>query len=359
MKQFLACALLAALMCLCGCSWMDGSYVSITPHVITPERENDDTVQIENYSQMRNALTELVDSGASHGLFVLTDYPNDRIDTDMSQAISFVQNNYPIGAYAVEQVDYEFDSGGRQNILSVDILYSHGKTEIDAIQTVRGIPGAQIAIASALRQCSSSLVLQITNYEETDFAQLSADYAVAHPQIVMESPLVSCNVFPNQGDVRVVELIFSYQTSRDSLRTMQSKVMPVFSSAELYVSFDAEQTVQFSQLYTFLTERFDYTIETSITPAYSLLCHGVGDSKAFAQVYAAMCNQVDLECIVVSGTRDGESRFWNIVRVDDTYYHVDLLRSVQEGGYRQLTDTQMQGYVWDYSAYPVCGAAAE
>ena len=44
-------------------------------------------------------------------------------------------------------------------------------------------------------------------------------------------------------------------------------------------------------------ERYDYRIETSITPAYSLLRHGVGDSRAFAVVYAAMCQQAGLECL--------------------------------------------------------------
>lgn len=356
--RFFIC-LLALSLLLGGCGWMNGSYVSITPHVVTADPDSDDTTQISSYSQLRNALTDLVDAGSTHGLFSLIDYPQDRISTDMSLAVSYVQTNYPIGAYAVESIDYAYGTGTTQNVLSVDIEYRHGKSEINRIQTVRGISGAQNAIASALRLCSSSLVLQVTNYESTDFAQMTADYAAEHPQIVMETPQVSYSVYPRTGDVRVVELIFTYQTSRESLRSMQSSVTPIFSSAQLYVSGDADDDTKFSQLYTFLTERFDYTIETSITPSYSLLCHGVGDSKAFAQVYAAMCGQVGLECLVVSGTRDGSSHFWNIVLVEDTYYHVDLLRSFQEGGYRLKMDQEMQGYVWDYSAYPACGVLPE
>ena len=359
MKKQRLLALVLALTCLTGCCWMDGSYVSVTPHVVTPDQSSNDSVQINTYSQLRNTLTDLVDAGDTHGLFTLVDYPQERILADMDMAVSYILGNYPIGAYAVETIDYEYGSGSTQNVLSVDITYLHGKSEINRIQTVRGIAGAQAAIASALKQCISSLVLQVTNYEETDFAQLTADYAADHPETVMETPQVTYQVYPTRGQIRVVELVFSYQTSRESLRAMQGNVIPVFSSAQLYVSSDAEEHTKFAQLYTFLTERFDYTIETSITPSYSLLCHGVGDSKAFAQVYAAMCRQVGLECMVVSGTRDGVSHFWNIVRVEDIYYHVDLLRSVQEGGYLQKTDGQMQGYVWDYSAYPECGVQIE
>lgn len=349
----LLCLLLSA------CSWMDGNYVSVTPHVVAPSQDPDDLTIISTYSQLRNALTDQIDSGEEYGLYSLLAYPQERLGTDLALAVSYAKSNYPIGAYAVEDISFEYATGSGLNTLSVEIRYLHSKAEINRIQTVRGISGAQSAIASALKQCASTLVLQITNYEDTDFAQLAADYAGDHPETVMETPQTTFQVCPAAGDVRVVELAFSYQTSRESLRSMQEKVLPIFSSAELYVSADAEDPVKFSQLYTFLTERFDYTIETSITPSYSLLCHGVGDSKAFAQVYAAMCRQSGLQCLVVSGTRSGESHFWNMVLDGDTYYHVDLLRSVQEGGYAQWTDEEMQGYVWDYSAYPKGGERVE
>ena len=102
----------------------------------------------------------------------------------------------------------------------------------------------------------------------------------------------------------------------------------------------------------FLTERFDYKMDTSITPSYSLLYHGVGDSRAFAEVYAAMCRQAGLECMIVTGTRDGAPWTWNMVRDGGEYYHVDLLRN--SGNFREYTDMEMTGYVWDYSAYPSC-----
>lgn len=358
-KKWVLSALILAVLCLSGCNWMDGSYVSVTPHVVTPDQASDDSVQISTYSQLRNALTDLVDSGAAHEVFSLTDYPLDHISKDIDMAINYVRDDYPIGAYAVEDITYEYGTDGVTGALSVDITYLHGQAEINRIQTVRGIAGAQDAISSALRQCDSSLTLQVTNYTDTDFSQLTADYAAEHPEFVMETPYVSYQVYPSSGNVRVVDMAFFYQTSRESLLSMQGYVMPVFSSAQLYVTSDAEDIVKYNQLYTFLTERFDYTIESSITPSYSLLSHGIGDSKAFAQVYAAMCRQVNLECLVVSGTRDGESHFWNIVLDEETYYHVDLLRSFEEGGFHLKSDAEMEGYVWDKKAYPVCGNGDE
>jgi len=180
-----------------------------------------------------------------------------------------------------------------------------------------------------------------------------------NPDIVMETPKVSTMVYPDRGDSRVVELKFNYQTNRDSLRDMQSAVEHFFDSAMGYVSGDETAYEIYNHLYILLMQRYDYQLETSITPTYSLLRHGVGDSKAFATVYSAMCRKVGLECIVVSGTRDGEPWFWNIIHDDGTYYHVDLYRCERETGYQQLEDFEMSGYVWDYSAYPACGEDSE
>ena len=132
---------------------------------------------------------------------------------------------------------------------------------------------------------------------------------------------------------------------------MQNQVQRVFSSAELYVNSDATDSQKYSQLYTFLMERYDYTIGTSITPAYSLLVHGVGDSEAFATVYRAMCRQAGLECEMISGTKNGEPWHWNLIYVEDQWLHVDLLEASAQGEFQSLESEAMQGYVWDYSAY--------
>ena len=98
-------------------------------------------------------------------------------------------------------------------------------------------------------------------------------------------------------------------------------------------------------------ERFDYQIQTSITPSYSLLNHGVGDSEAFAKVYAAMCRSAGLECQTVLGTVDGEVRYWNIIRYDERYAHVDLLYSSRQGAIRELSDAQMKNLMkWKKTA---------
>lgn len=352
MKKLLALLLaLLTAVSLVGCDWMDGAYVSVKPHQVGYSQNTPDRTVVTSYSSLRKAVASLIDSGEAEGVLTLSAYPEADVRTDMEKVIAYCQNTYPMGAYAVEAIHYELGQG----LLSLHIDYRRSKAQMDRIQTVRGVSGAQEAIAKALTDCADKLVLQVTLYTDMDVVQYIADYAGRNPNVVMELPQVTVQVYPQTGTTRILELDFAYQTSRESLRDMLNQVRQVFSSARLYVSGDTGDSVKLTQLYSFLMERFDYVIETSITPAYSLLSYGVGDSRAFAQVYAAMCRQSGLEVMVVSGTCRGESRFWNIVLSGGSYYHVDLLECAAQGRYEEKSDEEMTGYVWDYSAYPACG----
>lgn len=348
----------AVMVCvlLCGCDRVfDGHYSSVKPHQPQSAPVDNQNVSAENFSQLYAALTGFVEAGRAEGVISVVNYDTDRVEQDMNRAVTEIMRRNPIAAYAVDSIGFELGKSGGQAALDLDIAYTHNRTEILKIKQVNDMKEATGLIGSALKQCHADLVLQIRNFEETDFVQVVENYALEYPQYVMEQPQVTVNIYPQTGTNRVVELRFTYQTSRDSLRSMQEQVQPVFESAMLYVSGDAAAREKYSQLYSFLMERYDYQIAASMTPAYSLLRHGVGDSRAFASVYAAMCRLAGLECMVVSGTQNGQNCHWNIICDDGVYYHLNLL----DGSFRERTDEQMKGFVWDYSAYPECGTAPD
>ena len=354
MKRIISFAIALCLL-LTGCGWLDGAYHSVTPHQ-QYSGGNDSQVEVaENYLQLRTALENMVSSGAESSVISVVGFQEEQLSRSIDMAVRHIQNSYPIGAYAVEEITYEVGTIGGTAAVAVEISYLHGKSEIRKIRRVENMEQVRDLIAGALTEFDPSLVVYVENYQVQDMHQLVEDYAGANPSVVMETPEVKAQIYPDVGRERVLELKFSYQSSRDSLRTMRDVVQRFFVSAALYVSHDAEDTQILSQLYSFLMERFEnYQIKTSITPAYSLLNHGVGDSGAFAEVYAEMCARAGVECLVVVGTRDGEPWSWNIVLDDGYYYHVDLLACQGRGGFRCLTDSQMEDYVWDYSAYPEC-----
>lgn len=351
MKKRWCAVLVACFLILSGCAKLyNGSYSTVRPHVQPQVPMVEQTLSAKDAQELRALLEELVESGKEDAVIAVERYDQQTLQTDMQKICNSMAKTHPVSAYALDSISFELGKSDGQPMLSVAIRYTRNSADIRSIRSAADMDKAADQIRNAMARYDVSLVLKVADYEERDLLQVVQAHAMENPQIVMEIPQVSWKVYPSFGQTRVLELFFTYQTSRDSLKAMQEKVEPVFESAALYVSGDASEEEKFSQLYSFLMERYDYQYDTSITPTYSLLRHGVGDSRAFAVVYAAMCRQAELECIVVSGTKDGESRYWNIICRDDVYYHVDLL----SGNYRELTDEQMTGYVWDYSAYPVC-----
>lgn len=352
--------LLIFCLLLSGCAaWQEGSYVSVKPHQEQAAQQEDQAVAVSGYSGLCRALEYLVHSGKKSGVISIANYNQLVVARDMQSAVLEIMMKDPIGNYAVEDIRFEIGTNTGKPAVAVDILYLQGRAEIKQIKTVERMEEAEAAISQALDNCESGLVLNIENYEERDVVQWVDDYADLNPHKVMEVPQVSANCYPQEGAQRVLELKFAYQNSRDSLRQMQSAVAQVFKDAVAQIHGDSQEQ-RFTELYEFLMSRRDsYHQETSITPSYTLLMHGVGDTNAFATVYAAMCRQAELECMVVTGTKDGQSRSWNIVGCDDIYYHVDVPACFESGVFRMRSDTEMTGYVWDYSAYPQCGVAIE
>ena len=349
--------LLLLCLLLTGCTfWMEGEYVSVEPHQSQGGQEEQGNISAVNYEQLLKALTDLVENGKEQGIIYVQGYSPNQIKRHADIAIQKITTTNPIGAYAVERIHYEYGTNAGQSALAVTIAYRHDRNELLRIKQVRGREAVHEAVTAALGRYDTKLVLRVRDYQGMDLEQLVSDYGDLRPDVVMETPQTTVSVYPEAGNDRVVELKFSYQTSREDMRKMQSRVEQMFKSAEIYASGDWTGHEKFVRLYAWLVEPNEYTLQTSITPSYSLLQHSVGDSKAFAVVYAALCRQVGMECMIVSGTRDGESWFWNMVCDDGTYYHVDLLRCSDQGSFNQMTDGEMKGYVWDYTAYPAGGS---
>lgn len=351
MKRLTVLVLVLALG-LCGCtSLLDGNYVSVEVHQEQKTPEQSGMASVSNYGELREALLQMVNAGSENSVIQASGYDQTMLEKGMSMAVDYVRNVYPVGAYAVEDIHYEIGASGGKSAVSVAISYIHGRSEIRNIVTVRDATAARDKVAEILEKCESSVVIRIKGYSDWDVVQFVESYAAQHPDVVIETPEVAVGMYPESGTDRVMELKFTYQNSRDSLRQMQSQVEPYFAAAELYVSGNGSEGQKYAQLYTFLMERYDYQIQTSLTPAYSLLCHGVGDCEAFARVYGAMCRQAGLECQVINGTKNGEPWSWNLICDNGVFYHVDLLESSAAGEFIKKTRDAMDGYVWDYSTY--------
>ena len=358
MKRTAVACVLAICLTLSGCgSLLSREYIWEQTHNIPSAPDSAQDIVASNYNELVNVLAEWIELGTDVFTVSVAQYDRASLEQDVDRAVETVRNTNPVAAYAVQDVSCQIGTSAGETVLAVQVRYLHDQNEISKILPVADNAAAKEAIAAALNACDTGIVLRIASYTEEDFLLVAEQYAAQYPQYVMEAPQTTVHIYPESGTSRVLEVKFSYVTGRDVLRDMQTQVRTVFDASVNMVSVTEKTKEKYNQMYALLVERFQkYTIETSITPAYSLLVHGVGDARAFAAVYAAMCREAGLHCDVVAGTKAGKLWYWNIVNVDGVYYHVDLLRSKGEGTFRLLTDSIIdEGYVWDFSAYPACG----
>lgn len=272
----------------------------------------------------------------------------------------------------MESIDPTIARAGSYFRLNLTINYRRDPDVLDEVQIVRGSDGVESAIKSALENYSESFLLRVSGFDNMNFDDMDFEDTIEdmvnrcyedNLTAMMVKPRVSATVYPDSGDLRILEFRFTYPRPVAELKVMQSTVNTIMNSAYDYVSYSqSESEIEKAMLlYSFLSERHTYTEKVAKTPAYSLLYDGIADSKAFSAVYSAMCTDAGLHCSIVRGTKNGEVYHWNILELDSGTWHVDTFAD-ELNGLREmqlLTDDQMYNYEWDREAYPACIGAAE
>ena len=364
MKKIAALFLLLALflgLAACDRLVMDDYYLS-SPHSEQPSQQQEPQQEdvpptVTNRTELRGAMLSFIRDWTEQGTILISRYSGN-VSEDLQETLDYVTREDPMGAYAVDYMDAEFDGTNQNGSISVNIVFRRSAAEMDAIITVNGNSVAYAKIQQALIAYDSSLTLRIRNYQPTDFEAYIQKYCIEHPETIIALPVLSAEVYPSEGETRILELHFSYPVPRDEMRMMQTSVSTILSSATSYIRSGQTDLERAELLYRFLTTRFDYSLSETVPtmPAYSLLCEGIAHGLSFASVFYAQCESVDIDCIIVSGQKDGQEHYWNLLRIEEEYYHVDLMRSITggEGELSLLLSQQLLdgGYAWDENIYP-------
>lgn len=354
MRRGLVLLVLAMLCLLAGCTaWMGGSYASVTPHAEGyAQTEPVDTAVASSQSELISVLARLVKNHTDQASVDVSQYEGD-LEKELDLAVLEVMETDPVVAYAAEDIRLQQAEVGVRQMVSVEITYSRTQEELQAIQTAWGESGMKSKVTAALERVEPAITLQVTNYQPVNLDLFVRTYYENHLETIMECPQVVVQVYPEQGSERVVEIQFLYSASQETLLQMRQEVQVLLNSAAGYVEGQTSEEIKANRLYAFLRPLFVQS-RPSETPVYSLLCVGTGDSRSVAMVYGLLCRRVGLDCQVVSGTSNGREWYWNILRLDGTYYHVDVLSDLETGTLRTRYDEDMEGYVWNTKSCPSC-----
>lgn len=361
MKHRIVPTLLATVLllgCLSGCR--SAEYLHIQEHIDpfsykeTTEATETPRLTAGSYYELRSVLISLVTDGAEHSEIFLEDYPADA-DSDMKRLVNYMTQVDPVGAYAIDYVNYELSPGQRERSVTFDLVYRRSAGEIAAIRSVRGNEQADKLVFAALEEFAPSVTLQISGYKQEDFEKTIREYCLYHPEKTVMCSEVSASVYPESGNVRVVEFHFTYEQTKDELRNTVSDTAVALSSAYNYMRYGQTQTDCASLALSYLSGRFQY-VESEDATVYSLLCKGTANSSAFASAFAYLCRSAEIECHIVEGEKNAQPYSWIMLQLDEAWYHFDIYQTVMnESRTLELrTDADMTGFTWDTEQYPVC-----
>ena len=362
--------LLGVLLGLSGCgNWVENEYLSVGEHVEQPiptttVPEEEPQPVVTNRTELRGMVLSFIRDWTEQGMILVRDYDGD-ISADVTETLRYVMEEDPIGAYAVDYADAELNGDAADGSILLSIVFRRSSAEVDAIVTVNGKDAADQRIHRALSNFDSSLTLRIRNYTETDYVAEIREYCLANPDQIFTVPEVSAEVYPKEGETRILELHFLYPASRDEMRLMQNSVNTILLSSSSYVRQGTDEQERAELLFRFLTTRFQYTLSETEPemPLYSLLCEGIAHSLSFANAFYAEGLEAELDCRIVSGFLNEMPYYWDMLRLDGEYYHVDLMRAVEQGESELmlLTDDELRanGYVWDELLYPASAVREE
>ena len=350
MKRTICLALLFAVLCvLCnGCNdWMGGEYLSITPHKAQPEAYANRVIEVTSYTQLRNAVANLVRTGAEDGIISISAFNRGTIHFYVDTAISNVIENTAFGAYAVEKITYELGTNRGVSVAAFQIHYRSGYQPNSKITEIENAQEMYDAVIDALESFERRILAHTEQYEKIDVASIVSQYSALYPDRIVEVPEVTISTYPDKGAERIVEISFEYEMDQLRLQQMRSKVEDHFRTAELSVRGIDDATEVYNQLFIHLTSQYTYSSTLSANPVYRLFEKGEGDEKTVADVFSRICTRIGLGCNTVVGTKNGQKYAWNAVQIHGKYYNVDLLQCVERQEFHLLTDADLEKYKAD------------
>lgn len=352
MKRTLA--MILALLLLTGCSLAPNTYRTEKRHEGSQQVVLPAAVEVSDYEEMKEAILQFISVGRETGSLRTADYDGN-VEEDLVEAAYEVTRKEPLGAFAVDYLNHNCVKIVNYYEITIDITYRSAIYEVDTIHKIRGEADIELQVQKALENFKGRIAMRMAEDQSYDIAAIMDAFYAANPEKMVEVPQIKVMVYPESGPERIVEVEFAYEHTPEELRQMQEAIEESVAAAAEYIRYRNSDRSKVQLLYTYLTERFQYSGEKTSTPVYSALCEGIADPVGLAQGFVMICRRAGVECHYVRGMYMAESSVWNIVADDGDFRHVDLARCMEEQSPLHLmTDWEMKDHYWNTQEYPAC-----
>ncbi len=300
-------------------------------------------------ADIREGIQEMFRNDKTAARFLLRDYHGET--ENLAETVKNDLESYsPKYVYNAE-LSMETESTPQGLVLNVHVKPGMPGKELKSIVS-RLYSNALPLIYDALADHRSSFMIEITGYVETDFVELLEDYALTHPNKIIEIPQITVTVMPDSGSVRFVLLQFKYNNNEDTFTREQEIVKSLLDRYQnMYTDLDEPQSL-LDTTYKLLVPASGYRNRDSAT-VYSLLLSKEGSSRMMAAVAAYLCKQAGKTCNIVKGEREGETWYWNQLQTETESLYFDLhAAALNDAEPALLSAGELTGYSWDQEQYP-------
>ena len=270
---------------------------------------------------------------------------------------------------------YVTGSGGQQTVYAED-----WKNTINIKSPVKSSDELVETIANSLDSVCETLNLTINNterwfnFKDRELLSEYIDKAVA--KSLIGGPYYNgCSYTENTGILYSsikVSIKFDYKFSRKNLLAyLDAVATKITEVVESVITPDMDDYQKEKALHDYIVKHasFDYknfqngTIPNESYTPYGVLILGAGVCEGYAQAMQLLSNKAGLACMVVTGAGDGQPHTWNIIKIGEEYYHVDVTwddpvkADLLSYNYFNLSDDMISvNHSWDKNSYPQCKA---
>ncbi|MDY3281085.1 hypothetical protein [Dysosmobacter sp.] len=209
-------AILAVCLLLAGCTpLLEREYITVAEHSSKYwEGEAANILRAESYQDLVNDLLLLVGSHTEDALLRLYNYEDDAVVADaLEQAAAEVQQQTPMGAYAVEYITTEKQRQRSYYEVSIHIAYRRSTEQILAVVNATSTAALPALLDSAMEAEKTELAVRISYWGSDGQAQVRQMVKEARErwELTEAAPWVVC-YYPNPDRAGLVEFLMPRET---------------------------------------------------------------------------------------------------------------------------------------------------
>ena len=353
----------AAIVAMAGCAViLEGDKVLESIHYVQQtEIVPEERIEVSDYEELMTEMLDLVMQHENYGRMRAYSYDGD-VEADVQRACREIENNNPIGAYAVSDI-----TGAATRIVSyyeveINIEYKRTKQQVDSIVNVSTLRYLGTELFRVMSDYSDEAIFRTTlSITEEEIDKLVKETYYKNPRKIVMMPTAEVEIFRTSGEDRIIELRLIYDVETSILQQYTASLaMHVGRNAE---SADGEED---EEILLSLTENLMGACRYEAVTARNISNHGTQDfavtafgalvrksavGEGYAMAFKALCDELDFDCWIVLGYRDGMIHAWNIVSLHGDFYHIDVamctVNGIETAFLKTDADFAVSKYAWD------------